>query len=90
MARGRDPTAATEFELEQVAREHDLALAMARLDAAADSARAAGRPLLAHAIRSEERELRARRRQLSHTVRVTRDRVACQFDDPGIGNGEEE
>lgn len=79
----RSETTIHAFDLEPVAREHELA--MARLDAAADSARAAGRPFVAHTLGHEAREIRAQRRRLRHAARLARDGVACPFDDPGIG-----
>ena len=56
--------------------------ALARLEAAAETARAAGRPLTARAAANEVRDTRARRWRLIKTIRVSRDCVAYQIDDP--------
>ena len=76
-------------EWRQSASDVDLDMAIANLELAVATAREAGRPVTADAILHEVRDIETQRqKQLFATADASRDCVAYQADDPGIGMAE--
>lgn len=67
----------------QSASDAELSSALARLESAVETARAAGRPVTTHVILNEARQIKARWRRLGVAINATRNRVASQTADLG-------